>query len=110
MPSSTNRAPSQGMELPPDLEPIYTNVARISHTPAEIVFDFARILPAQMMPARVFSRLIMSPMGAKLFYLALGENLARYESIFGKINTPGDSTLASDLFRSIHPPEKPEQP
>ena len=57
--------------------------------------------------ARVRARLLMSPVGAKLFYRALGENLARYEAAFGEIVLPGDSTLVSDLFRGAHPPEDP---
>lgn len=91
-------------ELPPDLEAIYTNLARISHTPAEIVMDFARLLPGQP-KAPVVSRLIMSPVGAKLFLRALAENLARYEAGFGEINLPGDSKLAESLFRRNRPEE-----
>ena len=36
---------SPAIELPPDLEAIYANMVRISHSPAELVFDFARMLP-----------------------------------------------------------------
>ena len=35
------------METPEDLEPLYSNLARISHTPSEIIIDFSRMLPAQ---------------------------------------------------------------
>lgn len=49
----------------------------------------------------------MSPIGAKLFYRALGDNLQRYESVFGEIRLPGDNNLANTLFKGIHPPEKP---
>lgn len=94
------------LELPPDLESIYTNVARISHSPAEIIMDFARLLPGQT-PAKVLTRLIMSPVGAKLFYRILGENLARYEASYGEIHLPGDSGLAQQLFKSAQPPEPP---
>lgn len=95
------------LEMSPDLEPVYANLVRISHTPAEIVLDFARLLPVQSGPARVMARLLMSPLGAKLFYRALGENLTRYEAAFGEIRIPSDSSLANDLFRTIHPPEPP---
>jgi hypothetical protein len=50
----------------------------------------------------------MSPVGAKLLHRALGENLARYEANFGEIRMPGDSRLADDLFKGIHPPKPPE--
>ncbi|HPH95271.1 MAG TPA: DUF3467 domain-containing protein [Anaerolineaceae bacterium] len=95
------------IELPPDLKAQYTNMARIAHTPAELVFDFAQILPGSR-AGQVQARLIMSPVGAKLFYAALGENLARYEATYGPIQLPGDTSLATDLFRTIQPPEPPK--
>ncbi len=94
------------LDLPSDLAVTYANLVRITHTPAELIFDFAQLLPGPA-GARVMARILMSPVGAKLFYRALGENLARYEAIFGEINLPRDSSLANDLFRSVHPPENP---
>jgi hypothetical protein len=94
------------LEMPADLEPIYANLVRISHTPAEIVFDFARMLPGDA-DAHVSTRLLMSPLGAKLFFRALNENLIRYEATFGEIIIPGDPNLVNDLFRGAHPPEPP---
>ncbi|MGC9334051.1 MAG: DUF3467 domain-containing protein, partial [Anaerolineae bacterium] len=38
--------------------------------------------------AKVFARIIMTPMNAKLLYQALGDNLARFEESFGEIKTP----------------------
>jgi hypothetical protein len=90
------------MDVPEDLEPLYVNVVRITHSPSELVLDFARILPG-MTPSKVISRLLMSPLSAKLFHQALGENLSKYESSFGEIKMPGGSSLAEDLFR---PPQK----
>ncbi len=99
--------PGLQMELPADLQPIYCNVARISHTPSDFILDFTRVLPGQPVNT-ILSRLVMSPIGAKLFFRALGENLARYEAAFGEINVPqGDPGLAGDLFRRIHPNEPP---
>ncbi len=95
--------PIPNMEMPADMEALYSNLVRISHSPAELVFDFARMLPGQT-TAQVVSRLLMSPVGAKLFYRALAENLARYEAAFGEIPLPGNSPLANDLFRSHHTP------
>jgi len=92
--------------LPPGLEAAYTNLARIMHTPAELIFDFASLLPGEAGP-KVVARLVMSPVAAKLFLRALSENLGRYESTFGEIHTPGDPNLASDLFRTIQPPPGP---
>ena len=90
------------MEIPEDLDPLYVNVVRITHSPSEMVLDFARILPG-MNPSQVISRLLMSPLSAKLFHQALGENLAKYESSFGEIKMPGGgASLAEHLFRPPH--------
>ena len=95
------------MELPDDLEPVYSNLARISHTPSELAVDFARILPGQK-KIPVLVRVLLSPVGAKLLLRALAENIARYETAFGEIRLPGDPGLANDLFKSVHPPEPPK--
>jgi hypothetical protein len=94
--------------MPPDLEVEYVNLVRIAHSPSELVFDFAHLLPGNA-TARIRSRVVMSPLGAKLFYRALAENLAKYEATFGEINIPGDHTLADHLFRPANPADDPEQ-
>ncbi len=97
------------MEIPADQKPQYTNLVRISHSPAELVFDFAQLVPYTQ-NADVVSRLIMSPVGAKLFLQALTENLSKYEANFGTIVLPPSGALANTLFRSIQPPETPTDP
>jgi len=67
------------------------------HSPTEIIFDFARFLPG-MASADILSRIIMSPLSAKLFHRALSENIAKYEASFGEISIPGNSSLADQLF------------
>ena len=99
-------ASSPPLEVPDDLAAVYVNVVRISHSPAELVMDFAHLLPGNP-SARVKNRLVMSPIGAKLFYLAMGENLARYEASYGPISIPGNSPLANELFGSVTPPDRP---
>jgi hypothetical protein len=39
------------LEIPPDLEVEYVNLVRIAHSPSELVFDFAHLLPGNL-PAR----------------------------------------------------------
>ena len=99
------------IEVPPDLQPVYSNLARIAHAPAEFVLDLARLLPGDT-KATVTSRVIMSPVALKLFVQALNDNLGRYEATFGTINIPsgGPSSLADNLFRPLHPPEPPKEP
>jgi len=105
LPSPPGRplAPGPRLEIPATLEALYANIVRITHSPSEIVLDFAQMLPDKPV-GTVKARMLMSPLGAKLFHKALGENLARYEQAFGEIPIPGDTSLASQLFRPTKPP------
>lgn len=94
------------IDVPEDISIQYSNLVRISHSPFDIVMDFGHILPAQK--AKVVARIVMSPVGAKLFAKALNENLARFEASFGEIHLPGDTSLANDLFKQVKPPDPPK--
>jgi hypothetical protein len=96
------------MEIPEGLKPLYTNLARISHSPADIVLDFAQILPGET-KSTVQARILMTPLSAKLLLRALQENLARYEAAFGEINVPHGISLADTLFKGLQPPEPPKE-
>ena len=100
--------PGPKINVPEGMEPVYANLARISHSPADIVIDFAHILPGEN-TANIQSRIIMTPLSAKLLMRALTENLGRYEAAFGEIKVPGNSSLAENLFRPYHPPEPPQE-
>jgi hypothetical protein len=71
-----------------EAEGIYSNLAIISHSNAEFIIDFTRILPGAP-KAKVFSRIIMSPSHAKLLLRALGENVKKFESQYGEIKLEG---------------------
>jgi len=75
------------IEIPADLEGIYVNFALITHSPSEIIIDFARLLP-NTPKAKVHARILMTPMNAKMLYRALGENLGKFEEKYGEIKTP----------------------
>jgi len=75
------------VEVPGDLEATYANMAVIRHSPSEMVIDFIRQMPDQPR-AKVYARVVMTPINAKLLHRALGENLAAFESKFGEIRTP----------------------
>jgi len=77
------------VQLPEDLEAIYSNFAVITHSPSELVIDFSRLLP-RMPRSKVYARIVMTPMHAKLLYRALGENLTKFEDKYGEISTPDD--------------------
>jgi hypothetical protein len=94
------------IEIPKELAAVYANVAFISHTPAEIVLDFAQVLP-RMPKGNVMARVIMSPMHAKMFQMALAQNIANFERQFGEIRIPQQTSLADQLFR--FPPQHPDE-
>lgn len=106
MANTPTPAPAPQIESPPGLEPLYTNLARIAHSPADFVIDFAQILPGEN-KASVRARVLMSPLSAKLLLRALTENIARYETNLGEISVP--TTLADNLFRPFQPPEPPKE-
>ena len=73
------------VELKDDVaQGIYSNLAIITHSPSEFIVDFVRIMPG-ITKAEVKSRIILTPEHAKRFYLALKDNIAKYESIHGPI-------------------------
>jgi hypothetical protein len=100
------QSPHIPLEFPADLRTEYVNLVRISHSPSELVFDFAQLLPGAA-SVQVRSRIVMSPLGAKLFFRALQENLTKYEAAYGEVALPRDTSLADQLF---HPPSPPENP
>lgn len=103
-PNQANLPRRPQLTLAPDQDTNYANMVRIAHTPAEVVFDFARFLPGDR-AAKVVSRILMSPLGAKLLLRALAENVSKYEKMYGEIEIPKKQTLADFLF---NPPTKPE--
>jgi hypothetical protein len=100
MTSQPTKSPAGRMtvKLPADLRPTYSNFAVITHSASEIVIDLAQVMP-QVPEARVQARIVMTPLNAKLFLRALGDNLGRYENQFGAIATPEGFSLANQLFR-----------
>lgn len=63
---------------------IYSNLAVISHSNAEFIVDFIRLMPG-VPKAKVKSRIILSPAHAKRLLGALSDNIHKFESQFGDI-------------------------
>ena len=63
----------------------YANLAVITHSNAEFVFDFIRVMPGSP-KANVQSRVIMTPSHAKALLMALKSNIDKYESQYGEIH------------------------
>ncbi len=71
-----------------EAEGIYSNLAIITHSQAEFVLDFTRIVPG-VPKARLLSRIITTPQHAKMLLRALKDNLDKFESRFGEIKLDG---------------------
>ncbi|WP_028295827.1 DUF3467 domain-containing protein [Olivibacter sitiensis] len=67
-------------------EGIYSNLAIITHSNTEFVVDFIRVMPG-IPKAKVKSRIILTPEHAKRLFKAFQDNIAKFESINGKIDT-----------------------
>ncbi|MDR3094786.1 MAG: DUF3467 domain-containing protein [Bacteroidales bacterium] len=63
---------------------VYSNLAVISHSSSEFVVDFIRVMPG-VPKADVKSRIILTPEHAKRLWLALGDNMNKYESKHGPV-------------------------
>ena len=88
-----------------EAEGIYSNLAIITHSPAEFVIDFTRVLPG-VPKAKVHARVIMTTQHAKLFMRALEDNIAKFEMKFGEIKVLGDDTSGGFGFQPMHKDEK----
>lgn len=75
------------IEIPADLEEVYSNLAVIAHSSSEFVIDFIRVMP-NMPKSKVKSRIIMNPEHAKRLFAALSQNIEKYEQQFGEIVLP----------------------
>jgi len=96
------------IQVPPDLDAVYANFAVITHSPSEIILDFARVLP-NTPQAKVYARIVTTPMHAKLLLRALTDNLNKYEAQFGEIKlAPEGDDLAQQFFGGVKPPHPPD--
>lgn len=84
-----------------EAEGIYSNLAIISHSPAEFIIDFTRVVPG-VPKAKVHARIITTPQHAKMLMMALKDNIEKFEARFGEINVEG----GGNPFGFINP-EKP---
>jgi hypothetical protein len=73
-----------------EAEGIYSNLAIISHSPAEFIIDFTRVLPG-IPKSKINARIVMTPQHAKMLLGALKENIDKYETQFGEIQIFGAS-------------------
>jgi hypothetical protein len=63
----------------------YSNLAIITHSNAEFVVDFVRLMPG-VPKAKVKSRIILTPHHAKRLLHALADNIDKFEQVYGEID------------------------
>lgn len=63
---------------------IYSNLAIITHSNAEFVVDFVRVMP-NMPKAKVKARVLLTPQHAKRLMRALVDNVQKFEAVHGPI-------------------------
>ena len=74
----------------------YSNLAVITHSSAEFVLDFVRIMPG-VPKAQVKSRIIITPEHAKRLLRAIDDNINKYEAVHGEIKDKGPGGLAMPM-------------
>ncbi len=94
MEDKKNQNPNQiNIELSEEVaEGIYANLAMITHSNAEFIIDFIKMMPG-VPKAKVKSRVILTPQHAKRLLKALQDNIQKYEAIHGPIKEPHPGDL-----------------
>jgi hypothetical protein len=98
--------PQQGQQINIELgekeaEGIYSNLAIITHSPAEFIIDFTRVLPG-VPKAKVHARIIMTAQHAKLLQRALEDNVQKFELKFGEIKIHGEGPAGFGFQQNPH--------
>ncbi len=91
-----------------EAEGTYANLALITHSPSEIIIDFARIMPGTQ-KGKVYSRIIMTPPHAKLLLKALEDNVKKFEDQFGEIKVHGKEPQKNIGFAASSQPAEEDQ-
>lgn len=73
-------------------EGIYSNLAIITHSDAEFVIDFVKMLPG-IPKAKVKARIILTPTHAKRLLRALKDNISKFEAIHGQLEDTGSGDI-----------------
>jgi Protein of unknown function (DUF3467) len=87
-----------------EAEGIYSNLAIISHSPAEFIIDFTRVLPG-IPKSKISARIIMTPQHAKMLLSAIKDNVEKYENQFGEIQLLGSPPASGFGFQPMVKPK-----
>lgn len=99
---SNTQAGQLQIQLPPEIaHGSYINLSLVNHTENEFIFDFIFVQPQQPR-ATVRSRVITSPRHAKQILMALHDNVQRYESQYGAIQSAPAAAAVPTPSKSLH--------
>lgn len=84
------------VNIPEDLDPVYSNMVQISHKDDEFTLNFVHRVP-RTNQAKAKSIVSITPQHAKRLYKALENNIKKYESHFGNISLPEESDESRDV-------------
>jgi len=91
-----------------EAEGIYSNFVVISHSPAEFVLDFTRMLPG-VPKTKVYARIVMAPQHAKSLSRAITENIEKYVKQYGEIKLVGTEPSKSFGFQTPAGPKESKE-
>lgn len=77
------------VNMPPDLDPVYSNMIQIAFKEDEFTFLFLHQIPGTNQ-ARAKAIVTISPRHAKSLLAVLGKSMQEYEEKFGPIDPPKD--------------------
>src|SRR5436190_18268601 len=98
-PQTVAAQPMQPTIEPETLEPIYTNFARVTGSPEELILDFGlntQPIGNVQNPVKISERLVMNYYTAKRLWHTLAVSLQRHEETFGVMAFGGN-----DRYRHI---------
>ncbi len=77
------------------MEPVYSNLIKISHADDEVTLTFLHKIPETSL-AQGRAIVTITPQHAKRLLRALGANIKRYEATYGEIKLPEDGGVRED--------------
>ncbi len=78
----------------------YANLAIISHSASEFILDFIRVVPGAP-KAQVKSRIILTPDNAHRLYLALQDNLRKFEEMMTAGKAKAENKTAVLIYDNV---------
>lgn len=82
------------VQMPPDLDPVYSNMIQLAFKDDEFTFLFLHQIPGTNQ-ARAKAIVSISPRHAKSLLAVLGRSMAEFEEKFGTLEPPGERKVES---------------